>query len=76
MCGENVKFMVFTFLENVLNQDISTHVFVPHSKVQAEFFENLLLPTTEREGENYHFLYQYSIRKYEDSMEHGYLHFV
>ena len=33
--------MVFTFLENALNLGIFTHVPVPHSKLQAEFFENL-----------------------------------
>ena len=33
--------MVFTILENALNIDISTHAPIPHSKLQAEYFENL-----------------------------------
>ena len=63
---------MFTFLENVLNLGIFTHTPVPHSKLQAECFENLFSPTTERSGENYNLLYQNSIRKYEDELEHGY----
>ena len=33
--------MVFTFLKNALNLGIFTHAPIPHSKLQAEFFENL-----------------------------------
>ena len=62
--------MVFTFLENPLNLGIFTHVPIPHSKLHAEFFENLFRPTAERGGENYDLLYQNSIRKYEDDLEH------
>ena len=36
-----LKFMVFKFLENVLNLCIFTQFSFPHSEVQAEFFENL-----------------------------------
>ena len=45
---------------------------MPHSplKTPAEFFENLLPPTAERDGESYDLLYQNSIRKYEDDLEH------
>ena len=64
------KFMVFTFLENALNLGIFTHAPVRHSKLQAEFFENLFPPTAERGGENYDLFYQNSIRKYEDDLEH------
>ena len=63
--------MVFTFLENALNLDIFTHAPVPHSKLQAEFS-----PITKRGKGNYHLLYQNSIRKYEDDLEHDYLYFV
>ena len=35
------QFMMFTFLENALNLLLFTHAPVPHSKLQAEFFENL-----------------------------------
>ena len=52
------------------NLGIFTHAPIPHSKLQAEFFENLLHPTAERGGENYDFLYQNPIRKYEDDLEH------
>ena len=69
-----LKFMVFTFLS------IFTIAPVPHSKLQAEFFENLFPPTAERGGENYDLLYQNSIRKYEGDLEHlfnlEYLYFV
>ena len=44
--------MVFTFLENALNICIFTHAPVPHSKLQAEFFESCFLQD-ERGGENY-----------------------
>ena len=40
------QFMVFTFLENALNICIFTHAPVPHSKLQAGFFENLFYPKT------------------------------
>ena len=56
--------MVFTFLENVLNLCIFTHL-----PIQVEFFENLF-PEDEMGGGNYDFLYQNSIRKYEDDLEH------
>ena len=62
--------MVITFLRNALNLGIFTHAPVTHSKIQAEFFENLFAPTAERAGENYELLYQNSIRKYEDDLEH------
>ena len=60
---ESFKFMVFTFVENAMNLGIFTHGPVPHSKLQAELFENLFPPTAERGGENYGLLYQNSIRK-------------
>ena len=44
--------MVFTFLENALNLAIFTHVPVPHSKFQVEFFENLFPPKAESGREN------------------------
>ena len=57
-------------MENALNLDIFTHAPVPHSKLQAEFFEIFFLWTAERGEENYDLLYQNSIRKYEDNLEH------
>ena len=68
--GKRFKFIVFTFLENALNIGIFIHASVPHTKLQAEFFENLFPPTAERGGENYDLLYQNSIRKHGDDSEH------
>ena len=40
-------------------------------------FKNLVHPTAERGGGNYDLLYQISVRKYEDDLEHqGFLYFV
>ena len=69
--GKHFKFIVFTFLENALNIGIFIHAPVPHTKRQAEFFENLFPPTAERGGENYDLLYQNSIRKHGDDSEHS-----
>ena len=64
---EKLKFMLFTFVEKTFNLGIFTYAPVPHSKHQAEIFENLFSLTTERGGEsNYDLLYQNSIRLYED----------
>ena len=72
---ENLKFMLFTFVEKTFNLGIFTYAPVPHSKHQAEIFENLFSLTTERGGEsNYDLLYQNSIRLYEDDLEHGCLY--
>ena len=68
--------MVFTFLENALNLGIFSGVSVLHSKLQAEFFENLIFPTTETGGEIFDLLYQNSLRKYKYDLQHGYLYFV
>ena len=70
MCEKKIKFMVFAFLENALNLGIFTYAPVPHSNLQAEFFENVFPPTAERDGGNYDFLYQNSIRKNEDDLGH------
>ena len=66
--------MVSTFLENTSNLGIFTYqqpdrgkLFIPLGSV---FLENLLPPTAERGGKNYDLLYQNSIRKYEDDLEH------
>ena len=37
---------------------------------KRHFFENLFPPTAERGGGNYKFLYQSSVRKYEDDLGH------
>ena len=62
--------MVFTFLEKALNLCIFTHVQVgPHSKLGRNFLKIFFLQG-ERGRENYDLLYQNSIRKYEDDLEH------
>ena len=53
-----------------MTADNSTHAPVPHSKHQAELQENLFPPTGERVAEYYDWLYQNSIRKCEDDLEH------
>ena len=42
---------------------------ITHSPGQQSF-ENLFLPTVEKWGGNYDLLYQNSIKKYEDDLEH------
>ena len=60
MCGKSALYL-----------GIFAHFYpVPHSKLQANFFVNLFPPVAERVGENYDLLYQNSIRKYEDDLEH------
>ena len=70
MFGKIFKFMVFSFLEIAFYLDIFTHAPVPNQKRQAELFKNLFLPTAENNCENYDLLYQNSIKKYEDNLEH------
>ena len=63
--------MVITFLENALNLGIFTHTSLHHSKLHAECFGNLFLQTAERVGKTMtDLLYQNSIRKYKDDLEH------
>ena len=79
MCGENVKVVVFLFLQNALNLGIFTHGRIRQSKLQTELCKNLFSTVAERGGENYDLLYQNSIRKYGDDLEHlyfGFLYFV
>ena len=52
------------FLSSRPRQKEITHSARQHS------FENLFLPTAERGGENYDLLYQNSVGKYEDDLEH------
>ena len=62
--------MVFSCLENAVYLDIFTHAPVPNQKLQAELFKKLFLPTAEKDWENYDLLYQNSIKKYKDDLEH------
>ena len=56
--------LVAKFLSSCPRQKETTHSPSQHS------FENLFLPTAERGGGNYDFLYQNSVRKYEDDLKH------
>ena len=67
---KSFSFMVFAFLENALDLGIFTHAHIPHSKFQADFFENLFPPTAETGRQNYELLYQNSITNYEDDLKH------
>ena len=73
--GKIFQFMMLTFLENVLNLCILTHAPVPISKFLVEFFENffpLPLPSPQdgKGGGSYDWLYQNSVKKYEDDLKH------
>ena len=82
--GKIVKFMEFTSLENTLIRGkFTTHSkltpkFLSSHPGQKKIthcpwqhsFENLFLPTAERDGGNYDLLYKNSVTKYEDDLEH------
>ena len=56
--------LAFKFLSSNPRQKEITRYSRQHS------FENVFLPTTERGGKDYDMLYQNSLRKYEDDLEH------
>ena len=56
-------------VENALNLCIFIHALVSHSKLQVELFENLF-HQDKKGGGDYDLLYQNSIRKSEDDLEH------
>ena len=65
--GKFFQFMILTFLKNALNLCSFTHV---SGRLQVEFFENLFpSPKTKGVVETM-LLYQNSIRKREDDLEH------
>ena len=86
MCGKNIQFMELTFLQNALIRGIFTHAsphsklspkLLSSRPTQKEItysprqysFENVFPQQQERGGRNY-LLYQNSVRKYEDDLEH------
>ena len=69
MCGKYFSIYGVHILRKSLNLGFFTQAPVPHSKLLVEFFENLFL-LAERVGGSYDLLYQNSIRKYEDDLEH------
>ena len=70
MWGNIFQFMIFTFLENVLNLCSFTHASVLQSKLQVESFENLFSSLKMKGVEETKLLDQSSIRKCEDDLEH------
>ena len=56
--------LVLKFLSSRLRQKEITH------SPRQHYFENLFSPRVERNGRNYDLLYQNSVRKYEDDLEH------
>ena len=64
MCGKHFSIYGDHIPRNALNLYIFIHAPVPHSKLQIS------LPQDERSGKNYDLLYQNSIRKSEDELEH------
>ena len=67
MCGKNLSIYAVHIPRKSLNLCVFTHVPVPHSKLLVEFFVS---PKTEGVGGSYDLLYQNSVRKHEDDLEH------
>ena len=61
------QIMVFTFPENALNLYIFTHAPVRHLVYN---FWKIIFPQDKIDGGNCDVLYQNSIKKYEDDLEH------
>ena len=71
MCRKIFQFTAFAFLENALNLCIFTHATVPPLKTLGRIFGKSVSP--KNEGVyigSYDLLYQNSIGKYEDDLEH------
>ena len=68
MCGKTSIYGVH-IPQKCIESITSTHALVSHLKLQLEFFENLF-PQDGRGGGSYDLLYQNSIRKYKDDLEH------
>ena len=67
--GKMFQFMVLTFLEYALNLGILLMPLLHTQNSRQNALE--IFPTAaERGGENYGLLYQNSIRKFEDDLEH------
>ena len=72
MCGKKFTIYSVHIPRKSLNLYFFTHTSVPHSKLVVEFFENLF-PKDRRGGRSYDLLYQNSIRKYKDDLEHQFI---
>ena len=69
MHGKTFQFMMFRLLENALNRFL---LFLPQFPTQnsRQDFLKICFPQDKKGGEKYDLLYQSSIRKYEDDLEH------
>ena len=71
MCGKGFLIYCGHIPRTSINLCFFTLAPVLHSKVLAEFFENLFPPRQNGwAGGSYDLLYQYSSRKYENDLEH------
>ena len=68
MCGKKFSIYGVHIPRKSLNLCFFAHALVPHSKLLVECFGNLSPPRTD--GGSYDLLYQNSVRKYEDGLEH------
>ena len=68
MCGKKFSIYGVHIPRKSLNLCFFAHALVPHSKLLVECFGNLFPPRTD--GGSYDLLYQNSVRKYEDGLEH------
>ena len=68
--------MVFTLLENALNLCIFTHTAVHHSKLQAEFFEYLFLPSRKGWSKLWYVLSKFNQKIWRWLGTLGYLYFI
>ena len=68
MYGKSFQFLVFTLLENALNICIFMPLFPTQNSTQDLL--KICFPQDEKGRENYDLLYQNSIRKYEEKLEH------
>ena len=73
MCGKNFQICGVHISRKCIKciplKCIFIHAAVPHSKLQAEIFENLFPPSKKAGGgENYDLRYQNSIKKYEKDL--------
>ena len=67
MCGKTFSIYGVHIPRKSLNPCFFTHVPVPHSKLLVKFFVSL---KRDGVGGSYDLLYQNSIRKYKDDLEH------
>ena len=75
MCGKNFSIYGVYIPRKCIESMRFTHGPVPHSKLQAEFLK-ISFPQDGRGAENYDLLYQNSIRKHKDDLEHYFIYIL